>query len=417
MASVLHAISQALLIPVITLLIAFIGYALFCIGSIIVEAINERRNFKVEMPKFLAALMAASDAEIPGIIKNSGLLNRQKAALLTVYDYRTLPGDALVALIRRLVGEEESHYTHITDRNNTASKLAPMAGLMGTLIPLGPGVAALGTGDTETLSNSLLIAFDTTVAGLIVAVICMAIGKIRSNWYNDYMLALDSAMATLHEKIEAMRESGEITVKEPSNYAFMFQEGLKKADASKGKANKQAAPGAQQQTQPGAQAPAGQMTAAQAAAARAAAGAPAAAPGMPAPQQPGAPQAGRAATPQQVQAQPAVQGVATAARPGAVAPSQTGAIAAGQTGAIPTQAPQQAQPQAQRPAVQASAAATAAASALVGSAQQAGARTQASASPAAQAAQAQAQLNQQAAQAQARAAQAAQAARQATQGR
>jgi len=229
LADVLHVISQGLLAPVIIILIGLIGYALFCIGSIIAEGVNERRNYKAEMPKFLQSLMSAQDARIPSVIKQSGLLNRQKVALLKVYDYRTLPGDALVALIRRLVSEEETHYRHIVDRNNTAAKVSPMIGLMGTLIPLGPGVAALGQGNTAALSSSLLIAFDTTVAGLIVAAICLAIGKIRSNWYDDYMAALDSAMATLHEKIEAMRTAGEITIEEPSDYAFMFESALKKA--------------------------------------------------------------------------------------------------------------------------------------------------------------------------------------------
>ncbi|MBQ9068469.1 MAG: MotA/TolQ/ExbB proton channel family protein [Eggerthellaceae bacterium] len=229
---VLHALSQALLVPDILLLLLFAGYALFCIGSILMEYFTERRNFKVAMPKFLADLMAADEADIPEVIRASGLLNRQKSALLTVYDYRTLPGDALLALIRREVNNEETRYAHITGRNNTAAKISPMLGLMGTLIPLGPGVAALGQADPTVLSSSLLIAFDTTVAGLAVAAVCMAVGKIRSNWYNDYLSALDSAMATMLQKIEDLRAEGKLEATEPTNYAFMFEQGLKKGAAA-----------------------------------------------------------------------------------------------------------------------------------------------------------------------------------------
>lgn len=228
---VLHALAQALLVPDIVLLLLFAGYALFSIGSILMEYFTERRNFKVAMPEFLAALMAAEENTIPEVIRSSQLLNRQKSALLTVFDYRTLPGDALLALIRRTVNAEETHYNRITGRNNTAAKISPMLGLMGTLIPLGPGVAALGQADPTILSSSLLIAFDTTVAGLAVAAVCLAVGKIRSGWYNDYLSALDSGMATLLEKIEEMRKAGKIVAKEPSNYAFMFEEGLKKSAA------------------------------------------------------------------------------------------------------------------------------------------------------------------------------------------
>ena len=197
LSDILHAVSQSLLAPDIVLLLAFIGYALFCIGSIIAERFSERRHFKVAMPKFLAALMAAKEDEIPAVIEQSGLLKRQKVALLTVYDYRMLPGDALVALIRRLVNEEETRYDRITGRNNMAARVTPMLGLMGTLIPLGPGIQALGRADTAALSSSLLVAFDTTVAGLVAAAVCMVVGKIRTNWYSNYMSALDSAMATM----------------------------------------------------------------------------------------------------------------------------------------------------------------------------------------------------------------------------
>lgn len=223
LSDILHAVAQSLLAPDIILLLAFIGYALFCIGSIIAERFSERRHFNVVMPKFLADLMAAKEDEIPAVIEQSGLLNRQKVALLTVYDYRMLPGDALVALIRRLVSEEETRYDRITGRNNMAARVSPMLGLMGTLIPLGPGIQALGNADTATLSSSLLVAFDTTVAGLVTAAVCLVVGKIRSNWYGNYMSALDSAMATMLQKIEDMRAEGKITVKEPSDYAFLYE--------------------------------------------------------------------------------------------------------------------------------------------------------------------------------------------------
>ena len=58
-----------------------------------------------------------------------------------------------------------------------------MFGLMGTLIPLGPGLIALGQGDTKTLSDSLLIAFDTTIAGLVAGAIAYVVSGIRKSWY------------------------------------------------------------------------------------------------------------------------------------------------------------------------------------------------------------------------------------------
>lgn len=224
LADILHAISQVLLAPVIALLLALIAYALFSIGSVVMEYFTERRYFTVTMPKFLANLMDAEQSEIPDVIMRSGLITRQNVALLTVYDYRMLHDDALIALIKRLIGKEEARYDRIRARNNVVARVAPMIGLMGTLIPLGPGIEALGRADTAALSSSLLVAFDTTVAGLIVAAVCLVIGRIRAGWYEDYMLALDSAMATLCQKIEEMHANGEITETTPSDFASKYEQ-------------------------------------------------------------------------------------------------------------------------------------------------------------------------------------------------
>ncbi len=217
LSDILHVISQSLLVPDIALLLLFILYALFSIGSLITELIVERSHFRVAIPRFLASLMEADEDEVPRTISRSGLLKRQREALSIVYRYRALPGDALIALVRRLVNEEETRYDKITGRNATAAKVAPMLGLMGTLIPLGPGIQALGTADTQALSTSLLIAFDTTVAGLVAAAVCLVIGKIRSNWYNNYLSALDASMATLLEKIENNRGFSTATLPDESD--------------------------------------------------------------------------------------------------------------------------------------------------------------------------------------------------------
>ena len=143
-----------------------------------------------------------------------------------------LPDDALISLVKRLISEEDIYYGKILGRNNVAVRVAPMLGLMGTLIPLGPGIAALGTGDLASLSSSLIIAFDTTVAGLAAAAVCLIVSKIRKSWYENYMTALESGMATMVQKINDLVKEGRLTVEQPSDYAFLYQAALKRADAS-----------------------------------------------------------------------------------------------------------------------------------------------------------------------------------------
>ena len=226
---ILRIVSDALLAPDIVFLLGFIVYAVFCIGSIIVEGLTEHRNFKVHMPQFLGSLADAAQDDVPQVIESSGLLNRQKKALLTAFDYRTLPGDMLIALVKRLLNEEDNHYQRILNRNNIAVRVAPMLGLMGTLIPLGPGIAALGQGDVAALSSSLVIAFNTTVAGLAAAAVCLIIARIRKTWYNSYMNALESGMASLLHMIGEWQDAGQISVAQPSSHAFLYEQSLKRA--------------------------------------------------------------------------------------------------------------------------------------------------------------------------------------------
>ena len=50
---------------------------------------------------------------------------------------------------------------------------------MGTLIPLGPGLASLGVGDISILAEALTIAFNTTIVGIGSGALCYVISKIR----------------------------------------------------------------------------------------------------------------------------------------------------------------------------------------------------------------------------------------------
>ena len=68
-----------------------------------------------------------------------------------------------------------------------------MLGLMGTLIPLGPGLAALGRGELDVLAQAVTVAFNTTVLGLLAGILGFVIGRLRRRWYDAAIARLEAA--------------------------------------------------------------------------------------------------------------------------------------------------------------------------------------------------------------------------------
>jgi biopolymer transport protein ExbB/TolQ len=61
-------------------------------------------------------------------------------------------------------------------------RLGPSLGLLGTLIPMSTGLAALSQGDMSRLSSDLVLAFTTTVVGLAVGATAFVLHVVRSRW-------------------------------------------------------------------------------------------------------------------------------------------------------------------------------------------------------------------------------------------
>lgn len=190
---VLHSMTSVLQIPVVIILILFIAAILVAIGWIISEYMNEHKHMQVQLPKLLDEIRAG-EQPIEEIIETSGLLKTQKEALVEITKHSDFNNLMLESLAANLLEREQERYDAKLKPTDLLSKLGPMFGLLGTLIPLGPGIIALGQGDTMTLSQSLMTAFDTTIAGLIVAAIAIVISTIRRGWYNNYMSVLETVM-------------------------------------------------------------------------------------------------------------------------------------------------------------------------------------------------------------------------------
>lgn len=198
LSNALRAVASALQVPVTLVLLLLLAVTAIMVGTLVAELFTERLRLKVKLP-LLVDRLRADDESVNETIERSGLLKRQRKVLLELTAHDGLTPRMRESLAVRLLHEEQEHYDSIVKITDMTSRLGPMFGLLGTLIPLGPGIIALGRGDTYTLSLSMLTAFDTTISGLICAAIAFIISAVRKKWYANYMTALELVMECVLE--------------------------------------------------------------------------------------------------------------------------------------------------------------------------------------------------------------------------
>lgn len=186
---ILYELSTALLLPTLILLLAFMAVALFMLGGLAREWAERLVSFG-PWRSFLADLRRGDrDAD------------RFRSLVLAGYPRRLQQACRGVEHRPRLVAKcLEDVELDVARRLGTLSfitRTGPMLGLVGTLVPLGPALSALASGDMASLSGNLVIAFTTTVFGIIVGSIAFGTGIVRRGWYEQDVSDLEFVAAAL----------------------------------------------------------------------------------------------------------------------------------------------------------------------------------------------------------------------------
>ena len=189
--STLDLVSQSLQIPVIIFLLLFAVAVVVLLGGLIREFRHRKTISNAEMKNLISGISnAGSESEMLNIIENSEIPNSQKNDLKEIIS-SDMDMESRIALAKKLVNSREKKLEKRLSYTDIITRIGPTLGLMGTLIPMGPGLAALGTGVIVTLSNAIIVAFDTTVVGIGAGALAYVISKIRRRWYGEYIANLD----------------------------------------------------------------------------------------------------------------------------------------------------------------------------------------------------------------------------------
>ncbi|WP_246539522.1 MotA/TolQ/ExbB proton channel family protein [Telmatocola sphagniphila] len=174
---VMSVISGALLIPVLLAV-------LICLAGVLVLSGTFLRDWAIRArhQRPLKNLVLACDEpqlELSDVWKQlQSARNPLIAALIRGLPTRPASADVL----RKRLSDLESDTADVIAKLSFLTRVSPMLGLLGTLIPLGPALTGLSSGNVQQLSSNLVVAFAATVVGLVTSCISYGIGLVRRSW-------------------------------------------------------------------------------------------------------------------------------------------------------------------------------------------------------------------------------------------
>lgn len=173
--NILYWISTGLLVPVIVLLIFFFVHALILIGAFFGQYLNQKRT----ATKFYDRIRNLTPATLPEFTVS---LPETPASITMAYAKKIIGERGNNAKIELLLAEYEIEADKNIATSKVLTKMGPILGLMGTLIPMGPALVGLASGDIASMAYNMQVAFATTVVGLVVSGIGFLTQQVKERW-------------------------------------------------------------------------------------------------------------------------------------------------------------------------------------------------------------------------------------------
>lgn len=174
----LFALGQILRFPVIALLWVCVLATLYFMGASAVQAVRrarDRAGFDLKTWLNCGEVLTADAkrrAELPAGLQ----------IMLAAIQTDAVAGRLGDGGLENIVAEHEERLRHDLDGPRALVKVGPSLGLLGTLIPMGASLAAMSTGDLNTMATQMVVAFTTTIIGLATGTIAFALVALRQSW-------------------------------------------------------------------------------------------------------------------------------------------------------------------------------------------------------------------------------------------
>lgn len=190
--NILFWISNGLLVPVIVGLLFFFAKSVVMLGGFVgqyIQRIKQDKQLRLRMDQLDQSTIHAF----------SGELDEQPDSLFTQTAKQLLSTDSM-AVANRVLSEYEVTADAELGKYKVLVKFGPILGLMGTLIPMGPALAGLSTGDIASMAYNMQVAFATTVLGLFSGAVGFILLQVKQRWFTSDLIYLDYLSELSREK-------------------------------------------------------------------------------------------------------------------------------------------------------------------------------------------------------------------------
>jgi biopolymer transport protein ExbB/TolQ len=198
---VIFKVAAALRVPVLIATLAALAIVIIDAGYLAME-VWRRRGHSYE--KLDAAATRARKALVNGDRSSASSALRPvcysgsmyAAAELLVGTYGEASGSQRAS---KVLADFDYRSLRRLERSRLLVRAGPALGLMGTLIPLAPALAALAAGDVAVLAVNLRVAFSVTILGLLVGAGAFGISLVRDRLYSQDLSDLEYVAVMLGE--------------------------------------------------------------------------------------------------------------------------------------------------------------------------------------------------------------------------
>lgn len=173
----LFILSSCVLYPVLLLLTVLSAWIFFECGKLLADWVRRRR-------------LRPADLSPP--------VEAYRRALAALLENHAGEHD-----IQKLLRESTHRRQTLLDKYRIVTRIGPALGLIGTLVPMGTALASLGQGDLSVMTAELVVAYTTTVVGLLVSCLSFLIYTIRHRFAEEDIRNMEFLTEQMYHEIHA----------------------------------------------------------------------------------------------------------------------------------------------------------------------------------------------------------------------